>query len=153
MKEDEYFDNNLNFEFALDPDFADAILLQDEYDPQTLHRSKKDIWKAVTEHNKACKITSHNLADIINFFSAVNVGDTLWTSNISSFLVQDKKTADPSTFNQRVRWRQMTKVKGPFVTVLTVRNKNGKVFDITPDFFWQKALYKERPRSYKELNI
>lgn len=141
------------FEFALDPDYADSILLQDEYDPANLHRSKKDIWKAVTDHNKTCKISTYNMKDVLNFFNTVNVGDMLWTSNISHFLVQDKKTMTPQNFNSQVGYRHKTQVKSGSITILTVKDKNGKVMDISPDFFHCKALYKERPRTYKELNI
>jgi hypothetical protein len=143
------------FEFTLDPDFADSILLQDDYDPANLHRSKKDIWKAVTDHNKACKIKTWELKDIMDFFKVVNVGDTVWTSNISFYLVQDKKSMSAVDFNKTAKWRDQTrKLKGlSLIPILTVRDKKGNVKDISPEFFHQKALYKERPRTYKELNI
>jgi len=144
---------NQQFEFTLDPDFADSIILEDEYDPANLHRSKKDIWKAVTDHNKANKIKTQDMKGIVAFFSTVNIGDTLWTSNISLYLVQDKKVMSPKDYNDKAKWQNQTRYKGPSITVLTVRDKNGKVKDICPDFFYYKALYKERPRTYKELNI
>ena len=152
-RSDEYRHINDRFEFALDPDYADAILLQDEYDPANLHRSKKDIWKAVTDHNKACKIKTQDIKQVVDFFKTVNVGDTLWSSNVTHYLVQDKKILSPADFNKNTKYSMHTRIKGPFVTVLTVRDKNGKVKDISPDFFHWKALYKERPRTYKELNI
>jgi len=152
-EDDSYRDIDQKFEFALDPDYADSILLQDNYDPANLHRSKKEIWKAVTDHNKACKVKTNEIKDVINFFQTVNVGDMLWTSNVSHFLVQGKKTMTPRDFNNKVNFRYRTQVKGTSVTVLTVVDKRGKALDISPDFFWEKALYKERPRTYKELNI
>jgi hypothetical protein len=45
------------------------------------------------------------------------------------------------------------RVKGPYVEILTVRDKNGKIKEVTPDFFYHKALYRDRPRTYKELKI
>ena len=153
LETDTYRYAGQKFEFTLDPDFADSILLQDEYDPANLHRSKKDIWKAVTEHNKSCKIKTYEIKDVTTFFKAVNIGDTVWTSNISYYLIQDKKTMSPKDFNSNVKREYETRLKGPFITILTVRDKKNKVRDICPDFFWQKALYKERPRTYKELNI
>ncbi|CAM6003916.1 unnamed protein product [Sphagnum balticum] len=153
LETDNFRSPGQKFEFTLDPDFADSILLADEYDPANLHRSKKDIWKAVTDHNKANKIKTHEMKDVVAFFRTINVGDTLWTSNISFFLVQDKKTMSPKDFNTKAKWKDQTRYRGPFVTVITVRDKSGKVRDICPDFFHQKALYRERPRSYKELNI
>lgn len=150
---DEYRDMTQTFRFELDPDYADSIILQENYDPAHLHRSKKDIWKAVTDHNKNCKIKTANLQDVVDYFKLVNIGDTLWTSNSGFYLVQDKKTMTPKDFNNKAKWNDQTRIKGPFVIVLTVRDKKGKVRDVSPDFFWGKALYKERPRTYKELNI
>ena len=141
------------FEFALDPDFADSILLQDEYDPANLHRSKKDIWKAVTDHNKSCKIKTRDKQGITAFFHTVNVGDMIWTSHANYFLVQDKKIMSPKDFNSKVRFKYQTNLKIPHIPILTVIDKKGKVNDIAPDFFFWCALYKERPRTYKELNI
>jgi hypothetical protein len=38
------------------------------------------------------------------------------------------------------------------VTILTLVDKKGKVIEVAPDYFQMKALYRERPRSYKEVN-
>jgi hypothetical protein len=151
--EDTYRLMGQKFKFELDPDFADSLLLQDEYDPAQLHKSKMDIWKAVTEHNKKCRVATQELKDVVSFFKQVNVGDILWTSNNGFLLVQDKKTMSPGDFNRGVKYRYQTRQRGPFVTVLTVRDKSGKVKDITADTLWNRALYRERPRTYKELNI
>ena len=157
MDDDEYFNETAVFSFELDPDYADSILLQDNYDPTSLHRSKKDIWKAVTEHNKACKILTHDLKDLVNFFNSVSIGDTLWTSNIGSYFVQDKKAIDPTNSIKKARYAmtagQVKLLLQPTVISLTVMDKHGNIKDITPDFFHYRALYKDRPRTYKELNI
>jgi hypothetical protein len=150
---DTYRHMSQTFRFELDPDYADAILLEDEYDPSHLHRSKKEIWKSVTTHNKASRIKTGKLHEVVDLFKTVQVGDTLWTSTIGHYLIQDKKEMGPGDFNGKAKWSNRTNVKGPFVTILTVRDKNGKIREIAPDFFWGKALYRERPRSYKELNI
>jgi len=153
LDSDDYRYSGHSFEFRLDPDFADAIILQDDYDPAALHRSKQDIFKSVTAHNKAAKLDTHELKDVIEIFKNANIGDTYWTSHTGFYLIQDKKTMSAKDFNAKAKYNDQTRIKGPFVIVLTVRDKNGKVRDITPDFFWQKSLYKDRPRTYKELNI
>lgn len=152
-EEDDYREMDVQFQFELDPDFADALLLEDEYDPASLHRSKKDIWKAVTEHNKSVKIKTDELKDVISFFHSANPGDTLWTSNVGSYFVQDKKTMTAIDFNKDANYSNLTRIKGLAVVILTIRDKNGKLKEVPPDFFLGKALYKERPRTYKELNI
>ena len=153
LETDDYDNNSQPFEFTLDPDYADSILLQDGYDPVQLHKSKKDIWKSVTEHNKSVKIPTWEMKEVTKFFGDVVIGDTVWTSNVSFYLVQDKKTISPSDFNHKAKYRERTRLRGPFIQILTVLDKKGKVRDISPDFFHKKALYKERPRTYKELNI
>jgi hypothetical protein len=150
---DSYRKMDQKFQFELDPDYADSILLQDEYDPAQLHRSKKDIWKAVTDHNKNVKVKTEDVKDVVNFFKEVNIGDMVWTSNIGHYLIQDKKTMTPKDFNDKAKWADKTSMRGPLIQVLTIRDKKGKVKDVSPNFFHGKALYRERPRTYKELNI
>jgi hypothetical protein len=154
LDSDTFRDPGQRFEFVLDPDYADAILLEDKYDPAQLHKSKQDIFKAVTQHNKANKINTSTMMVVDQFFQTVNVGDTLWTSNTSFYLVQGKKTIFAKDFNENRKWKDCTRLKQSApITILTVRDKNSKEKEIPPDFFWGKALYKTRPRSYKELNI
>jgi len=153
LDSDDYRYAGQAFEFRLDPDFADAILLEDTYDPAQLHKTKQEIFKAVTKHNKAAKVNTQDIRGVSDFFAKTNQGDTLWSSHSSYFLVQDKKTMSAKDFNTKAKWNEQTRIKGPFVIVLTVRDKNGRVKDITPDFFHHKALYRERPRTYKELKI
>lgn len=142
------------WEFRLDPDFADSILLEDSYDPAVLHRTKQDIFKAVTKHNKNVKLKTGSKNEVIEIFKNVVVGDTLWVSNSGFYLIQDKKTILVKDFNKdRSSYHKTYIIKDPYVTVLTVRDKKNKVQEIAPDFFYGKALYKERPRTYKELKI
>ncbi len=141
------------FEFSLDPDYADSILLQDEYDPAQLHKSKKDIWKTVTDHNKAHKIKTRHMNDVIAFVSTVKVGDMLWTSRTGYFLVQNIAIKSPRDFNATAKHIDRTHLKLATIVVLTIKDKKGTVKDVAPNFFYWKALYRERPRTYKELNI
>lgn len=153
LDSDDYRYSGHAFEFRLDPDFADAILLEDNYDPAQLHRTKQDIFKSVTKHNKEVKLKTWEMSDVIDLFKTTQVGDTLWTSNTGFYFVQDKKTMSAKDFNDKANWSNKTRIKGPFVMVLTVRDKKGKIREVTPDFFHQKSLYKERPRTYRELKI
>lgn len=142
-----------NFQFELDPDYADSLLLQDGYDPAQLHKSKQDIWKAVTEHNKAARVDTTTVNECYKYLLSVKVGDTLWVSHTGFLLVQDKKTMTAAEYNVVAKWKDRTRARTHSVLVVTVRDKNGKIRNVIPDLFWGKALYKERPRTYKELNI
>jgi hypothetical protein len=150
---DDYRESNDEFRFEFDPDYADSLLLEDWYDPASLHRSKQEIWKAVTEHNKACKVYTRDRSDVAAFFNTVNVGDTLWTSNTGSYFVQDKREVHKEDYNKKAHQALKSRVRGPTVVILTLLDKKGNTKDVPPDFFWDKALYKDRPRTYKELKI
>jgi hypothetical protein len=141
------------FEYRLDPDFADAILLEDEYDPAQLHKNKQELFKSITKHNKQIKIKTQEIKDISIFFASINIGDTLWSSNSNYVLVYNKKTMSAYEFNSKAKWNEQTSMRGSSITVLAVKDKNGKIKEITADYFLYKALYKERPRTYKELKI
>lgn len=149
---DTYVHQGAAFEFRLDPDYADSIILQDpSYDPAVLHRVKQEAWKEVTKHNKKAKVDTSTLTKVIDFFKNINIGDTMWVSHHGFYLVQDKQTMSRQDFRNNLK-DNYTNAKGPWVIVLTVIDKKNKVHKITADFFVNKALYKERPRTYKELN-
>lgn len=149
---DTYVSPDGAFEFRLDPDYADSIILQDpSYDPAVLHKVKQEIWKEVTKHNKKAKIDTSTLTKVVDFFKNVNIGDTVWTSHNGFYLVQDKQTMSRQDFKNNLK-DNWTNAKGPWITVLTVLDKKSKTHKITADFFVKKVLYKERPRTYKELN-
>lgn len=142
-----------NFEFRLDPDYADALLLQDEYDPTQLHKSKHGAWKEITNHNKAAKVDTSTLLEIAKLFNEATVGNALWTSHHTHYSISGKRTLTRLEYRDFCRYNEISAyTKGQTITVLTVVDKKGNVKDITPDFFHYKALYKERPRTYKELN-
>jgi hypothetical protein len=138
------------YEYRLDPDYVDSILLQDTYDPAVLHRFRQAAWKEISEHNKRTRVNTRTLSSINKFFEGVNAGDTLWTSHMGSYLVQNKQVMTRQDFRAKLK-DNYTNATGPWVTVLTVLDKKNKVLQITADFFRDKALYKERPRTYKEL--
>lgn len=151
---DGHWDGNPRASFELDPDYADALLLQDEaYDPTQLHKIKQAAWKEIIRHNKACKVPTNELKHIIKFFKEVEVGTTLWTSNTNYFLVQGKQTMSAKEYNKSAPLAQQTPLRSRELTVLSVVDKNGNAKDIVADYFEYKALYKERPRTLKELKI
>ena len=129
------------------------MILQDEYDPSQLHLTKQQIWKEVTKHNKACKINTKQYKDIMSFFATLKIGSIIWTSTTGYFLVQDKKTVTVEDWNKICAFGQEINRSFKTVDVFTVRDKKGKVKDITFVYFMEKALYKDKPRTYKELNI
>lgn len=153
LENDDHTTHYDNFEFALDPDYVDSILLANKYDPTQIHRLRKETWKSVTDHNKASKVKTNTIKDVIDFFNTVTVGDTIWTSNKNYYSIQSKRTVNTTAHNQVVKRKNRFNAHQSVFTLLTVKDKKGAIKDITPNFFHQKVLYKERPRTYKELNI
>lgn len=151
--DDGYLDNGTGARWELDPDYADSLLLQDEYNPAQLHDNRKVLWKEVTEHNKLYKVPTQEIPQIVDFFKTLKAGDIIWTSNISHLVVQDIKILAKADALKLVNYRFSSRVKGPFVLVTTIVDKKGVVKDVAADFFYRKALYRERPRTYKELNL
>jgi hypothetical protein len=149
---DDFMTDAMPVKWELDPDYADSLLLQDEYDHATLHKNKKQIWKDITAHNKAAKIATDDIGSIINFLKTLKSGDIIWTSNVSHYMIRDVKSVPRAEANKLAGGVGM-RIKGPIILVVNMVDKKGVARDITADFFYHKALYKERPRAYKELNL
>lgn len=128
--------------FELDPDYIDAILLKEDY-LSGFNNGKKELWKSISEYNKSIKITTKYAAEIEAFFSTLKTGDTIWVSNSSFYHIQEIKILG--------NWRKQKNKKTH--TVLITTNKKGQTKKLYAADFVFKALYKSRPRSYKEMNI
>lgn len=148
----DHFENEIEFE--LDPEFAEAIILDStsEYDPAGAHKSKKELFADIAKHNKAAKIDTHGGDKVNDFFLKLNVGDMFWQSPNSFFLVKNKVIETKGSPNfHRVRY--LTGKRMSQVAVLTVEDKRGNQKTVTGPDFAYKALYSQKPRSYKELKI
>lgn len=151
-EDDNYLDTGSNVRWELDPDYADSLLLQDDYDPATMHKNKAVLWKEVTEHNKKAKVNTTEINGIATFLSTLKMGDTIWTSNVSHLLVREVRVlARPDAQKACIKFGP--RIKGPHILVVTVVDKKGAVKDVAADHFYHKALYRERPRTYKELHF
>jgi hypothetical protein len=121
--------------YELDPLYEDSIIMSQEqhYDPTSLHKDKSKLFKEITKYNKSIKIKFHFEKDLVRFLSGLKVGDTLWFSNVTSFLVQ-----------------QVDLSRKTLPTVKGTTNR-GKVINLDIDHIRHKAIYTACPRSYKEL--
>lgn len=138
-----------SFEFAIDPDFADALIMDDRenFDATATQRHKKAIRDEITKFNKAHKVLLGSNQDCLNFTASLKPGDTFWTSSKKSYIVQSIKSETslksfyPCYFP-----------RGTTVHRVTLLSNTGKTFERTTSYFFHKAVYRQRPRSYKELN-
>lgn len=138
-----HIDTALTYHFEVDPDYADSILLDDQvnYNASSALKVKSDIFKEITEHNKKIKINCQDSKVLAAFLTTVKVGDLLWRSNVSSWAVVEVNPL-PRDKGGRIEHYNI------FMKVTT--NKN-KIQEICFDDLRNRALYSERPRTYKEL--
>ncbi len=132
------------FRYELDPLYEDHIIMQQDgkYDPSIMQSDKSKLHKEITAHNKALKIKTVREADAVKFIKTIKVGDTLWFSNVTSFIVQEIKDLPKRGSSSQIDYY------APILLGITNKGKNLKlsVTDVT-----RKAVYTACPRSYKEL--
>jgi hypothetical protein len=140
--EDFLYESGGNFEWELDPDFAEAVILdnREQYDPTQYQREKKEIFKAITVHNKALRIDCNNLVKLDALLGGLTVGQTLWVSSKKSLTVEKVERAAK---NKRL--------KNSIDTTVSFRDNKGKALLRTAYDLHCTALYSAQPRSYQEL--
>jgi hypothetical protein len=137
-------------DFELDPDFADALILDDKegFDPVVTQRLKKQRRDEITKHNKQHRIKLNNVLEAAHFINSMKVGDTYWVSHKTSYIVQSlQQVRTNNSYYRNVR----PTVAGHVTTVTVITNK-GKTMTFEPRDFVQTAAYRARPLTYKELN-
>lgn len=134
----------LEYEFEVDPDFADAIIMEDEknFEASTIHKMKSDLFKEITNHNKNIKVNVYNNDNLIKFLRNLQVGDILYRSIRTYLTITSLQPIPVSHRNSRIAEDQ---VFGEAI------DSKGKKFDLTARYFRGKAIYTGQPRSYNEL--
>lgn len=84
-----HIDTVLTYRFEVDPDYTDAIILDDQgnYNASNILKLKSDTFKEIAEHNKKIKVEANDAKLLAAFIATVKVGDLLWRSNVSSWVV------------------------------------------------------------------
>jgi hypothetical protein len=138
--------DDYSFRYELDPLYEDHIIMQQEgkYDPSAIQKDKSKLHKEITAHNKALKVKMDSDLKALVFMKTLKVGDTLWFSNVTSFIVQEIKPL-PKTIRINSNINVMN---DPLILGVTNKGKNLKLSIY--DFFY-KAVYTGCPRTYKEL--
>jgi hypothetical protein len=129
--------------FEVDPDYTDSIILDDQegYDATGILKAKSDTFKEIAEHNKKIKVEANDAKLLAAFIATIKVGDLLWRSNVSSWVVVEINPLPRDKANRIENYI-------PFAKVTT--NK-GKTIPLCFHDFRGRALYTSRPRTYKEL--
>jgi hypothetical protein len=131
------------YRYELDPLYEDHIIMQQDgkYDPSSIQGDKSKLHKEITAYNKSIKIKTNTSADTLKFAKTIKVGDTLWFSNVTSFIVQELKPMPRNNNNHSAQWEPV---------ILGVTNK-GKSLKLSISGLFCKAIYTACPRSYKEM--
>ena len=131
-----------DYEFELDPDYADAILFEDEagYDPVKKSKEQSDLRKEIVNYNKTYKLNTHSIIELRNTVSKFKVNDVFWVSG-KNWIRIDELTV-PKTYNG---FTSMGAILGKATT------SKGEQIVLTSTSLKNKTLYSQRPRSFNEL--
>jgi hypothetical protein len=145
--------DNETFQYELDPEYVDSILLETPFDPVAIHKNRADLWKEIGAYNKQNKVDTKGETSTIKYLNSLVAGDIVWTSS-KNFLVfvSKHRVSTPNLKFWNVGEDGYTYYSGCRVTVVyKFKNKSGREIHRVGYSFYQKALYKNRPRTYKEL--
>lgn len=133
-----------DMEFEVDPDYADAIIFEDEegFDATATQKQKSDMFKAITAHNKSLKVDWRDVPALIAFLKSLKPGDVVWRSIKSNFTILTIKPIPTTHRDTRL---------SEYDDFGTAQDNKGNIFDLNYGTFRWKAIYKGQPRSYKEL--
>lgn len=139
-----YFVKSSEYEFEVDPDYSDSIIMMDEenYDASLVHRMKGDLFKEITAHNKSIKVKTSDAPTLINFLQNLKVGDVIWKSIKTNLTVTELQPIPLTHGGKRLAEYQ---VFGKVV------DSKGKEHELDHHFFRWGAFYTAQPRSYNEL--
>lgn len=129
--------------FEIDPEYTDAIILDDQenFNATEVLKAKSDNFKEIAEHNKKLKVNCIDMKALAAFFGTVKVGDTLWRSNVSYYVVTKIDTVPRDKIGRLIKETNF----------LEVTSNKGTHLTFCLDDFWRTALYSAQPRSYREL--
>lgn len=126
------------YEFDVDPDYTDAILLENETNFNATQDllNKTNLRKEIIEHNKKIKIKLNCFKDVQVFYSAVKAGDILWRSTKSSISVVEV----------------ITKLKpaGGSIRSLKILTNQNKEIVYRASQLLNMNLYTDQPRTFNE---
>lgn len=139
-----YMSSFSDMEFEVDPDYADAIIFEDEegFDATATQKQKSDMFKAITAHNKSLKVDWRDVPALIAFLKSLKPGDVVWRSIKSNFTILTIKPIPTTHRDTRL---------SEYDDFGTAQDNKGNIFDLNYGTFKWKAIYKGQPRSYKEL--
>lgn len=143
----------------LDPDYADAIILDSkaDFNPSMQRKLKADLYKEITKYNKGIKVDTKDKASLEKILGGLTPGDILYKSATTFYTVQntERMTRRQAEAKYGYKFRGMssgipTHVKLAIVHVVDSKGKSKILSSCLWDITYSN-LYIDKPRSYKEL--
>lgn len=131
-------------EFEVDPDYADAIIMDNEdgFNATERHKAKSDNFKEITKHNKSLKVKFKDNTELLQFLKTIKVGDVYYRSIKTYFTILTLNPIPTTHGGRRIQ---------EYVPFGTAQDSKGKVFNLDHGTFLWHAIYRGQPRSYNEL--
>lgn len=70
-----------NTKFEVDPEYAEHVLLDANFDIKLLHKKSLEARKIVSQMNRKIGVRCKTLAEFNAFFDSLNIGDSYWVAN------------------------------------------------------------------------
>jgi hypothetical protein len=142
-----------DYAFELDPDYVEAIILQQQesYDPVSRHNTLKLARQETTDFNKSIKMPTSSMEEVVDTFAKLQVGITYWTSHKRGFTVLENNIC---TLKQKTTYIGNKRVRYPsgqiIINKIKVRHSNGKIKTYEPADMKNKNIYTGIPKSYND---
>jgi hypothetical protein len=150
LKFDSYnmrFTSNMTYDFEVDPDYTDAVILQEEdlFNASEAHLKKATAFKEVTNHNKGARLQLDTDNKIWQYIASLKVGDMIWKSPKSWWIVESKVHVTKDIVRETMSshgWRSPA--------LVTIKTSTGKTWQKNFYDFRCGTFYHKQPRSYKK---
>lgn len=138
-----YSGPRLTYLFEIDPNYEDAIILddQDGYKPASDIKARADTFKDIATYNKSIRKKFKNQQEIVDHLNSLKVGDIIWRTN-SSFLSIVETKPVPANIVGKVNHD---------VVFMKTKDQNGKERVWTFNKIKRIAFYTAQPRTFNEL--
>ncbi len=134
-----------NIIFQVDPDYEDSLILGEQpenFEATAAHKVKASVFKDITTHNKQNRVKPSDMQELVNYVNSLVVGSVIWRSSRNAWTVT-KINPIPRDQANRIKNNE---------SFMEVQDSKGRMINVA---FWDlknKVIYRDRPRSYKELN-
>lgn len=136
-------DLNMYYEFQIDPEYEDSIIMdsESEYDPNISLKELSKLEKDIRAHNDAIRFVLDSELKLLELVKSQSVGDTYYKSYKSFFTILSLVENVKLTPTGRVRDN---------IILGVAQDHTGKKFNLMRKHLWKRPIYSSRPRSFAQ---